>query len=220
MTTPQPELPPAQIQARGVAGRLRRWSAKGRHALWSGVGFLFLLAAVYGPRAAVQGCRGPGAAEQGRQTRQAAYDRAVKPYKERCPRNADMCLETDVQQLQRPMLTRSFYDESLMRHEQTMGQRLAADHPRFAGVVYGFRFSRTRMISFLATVDEVAELIAEFQVPPPSSSLLTGLRRDAQVTVYLRGTPDLADLAEPGERPITIAFIDPGPVGMYALARR
>jgi hypothetical protein len=135
MKTPEPELPPAQIQARGVTGHARRWSAKVRHALWSGAAFVVLLAGLYGPRAAVQGCRGPGAAEQGRRARQAAYDKAVAPYKERCPRSADMCLETDVQQLQRPMLTRAFYDESLPRHEQTMGQRLAADHPRFAGVV-------------------------------------------------------------------------------------
>lgn len=218
MKPPEPELPSAQIQARGVAGRLRRWSAKVRHALWSGAAFVILLAGLYGPRAAVQGCRGPGAAEKGRRARQAAYDKAIAPYRAGCPNSADMCLGIDVQELQRPML--AFYDASLPRDEQPMGQRLAADHPRYAGVVSGFRLSRNNLVSFRATVDEVAALIAEFDIPPPASSLLVGLRRDAQVRVYLRGSPDLRQPVEPGAHPISIAFIDPGLIGVYSLTRR
>lgn len=198
-------MPPARIRTRGVGGMLRRWSAKTRHVLWSTVGVLVFATVIYGPRAAVQGCRGPGPAEQGRRARQAAYDNAVKPYRQRCPNSAETCLAIDVEELSWP---------------GAVGAHFGADHPRFAAVIDGLRFSRKRMVSFRATVDEVADLITEFQIPSPASSLLTGLRRDAVVTVYLEGTPDLAQLVEHGDRPLTIVFIDPGFVGPNSLSHR
>lgn len=210
MTKPHPNLPAlpaARVEPRGVGGWLRRFSARTRYAVWSSASAVGVLAMIVGTQATIDHCRNNTDEARGRRARQAAYDRTMASYEKRCPRAVYVCFQLDVVKL--PRAGGPANDPALPRHEQSLGARLAADHPRFARLIGSLRALRgEQLLAVLASVAELQAVVDEFQLGGSSRALLKGLRADARVTAYLRATRDLASREEPGAPPFDFAFVD------------
>lgn len=211
MTEPDrkpPALPAARVEARGVVGWLRRLSAKARFAVWSASGTILVVAAVYAPRAIVQSCRNDSDVARGRRARQAAYDRVIAHYTKRCPRAVYVCLDVDIIEWWKVDSKQRTSETSW--NEQSLGARLAADHPRFAHMIEGLQTLRgEQMLEVRASVAELTALVDELRLGSSARGLLRGLRSDRTVSAYLRPTRDLRQRgeSEPGAPPFGVVFV-------------
>ncbi|MBK7197447.1 MAG: hypothetical protein IPH80_33780 [Myxococcales bacterium] len=214
---PEPNLPAARIEPRGVKGHWQRASAWLRYAVAIAIFVAVALGFLVGVVALKRALRGPTATDRyAAQARE--RERELAPYRKRCPNSPETCRQIDLdKQRGEAQIAALKADPAVIRsqaylhardypHEETASlepasarylpyekrtviQRLGVLHPQHLWFLDSFRLHDGTTVTIRTTADALREVVADLHLDPVDDALAAiGAAPREPVVVTARAT--------------------------------